>query len=73
MAYIVLVLFVEFIVGLFLEARAPENEAVFQAQADAFEEEGVLQAAEVLQVVVFAQGEVEVAHAEGEVLGEGVD
>ena len=73
MAHVVFVLFVELVVGLFLEARAPENEAVFQAQADAFEEEGVLQPAVMLQVVIFAQVEVEVAHAEGEVLGEGVD
>lgn len=52
---------------------APEDEAVFEGEADAFEEEGVLEAAEVFEVAVFAEGHVEVAHAEGEVLGEGVD
>ena len=56
------------------EAAAPEEQALVQAQPDAFEEKGVLQPAEVAQVRVGAQGAVQVGHAEREVLwGEAVD
>ena len=70
---IVAVFFVEGVVGDEAEGVAPEDEAVVHGEAEAFEEEGVLQAAEVFQVAVFAEVEVQVAHAEGEVRGEGVD
>ena len=63
----------ELVVGLGLEGVAPEDEAVFHGEAEAFEEERVLQAAEMLEVAVFAERHVEVSHAEGEVLREGVD
>ena len=69
MADVVFVVFVEFVVCFLLEGGAPEDEAVVEGEPDAFEEERVLQAAEVLQVVVLTQREVEVAHAEGEMLG----
>ena len=41
-AYVVAVLLIEGVVGDELEGRAPEDQAVFQAQAEAFEEERVL-------------------------------
>ena len=72
-ADVVAVLLVEGVVGDEAEGGAPEAQAFVERQADAFEEEGVLQAAEVLEVGVGAKGEVEVVHAEGEVGGEGVD
>ena len=40
--HVVFVLLVEFVVCFLSEARAPEDEAIFQAQPDAFEEERVL-------------------------------
>lgn len=70
---VVAVFLVEGVVGVIFEALAPEVDAVVEGETEAFEEEGVLQAAEVLEVRVLAQGEVQVAHAEGEVHGEGVD
>ncbi len=72
-ADVVAVLLVEGVVGDEAEGGAPEAEALVEREADALEEEGVLQAAKVLEVGVGAQGEVEVVHAEGEVGGEGVD
>lgn len=70
---VVAVFLVEGVVGVGLEGGAPEMDAVVEGEAKAFEEEGVLQAAEVLEMRVLAQGEVQVAHAEGKVRGEGVD
>ena len=70
---VVPVFFVELVVRVVLEALSPEQDAVVQRQADAFQEEGVLQPAEMLQVAVLAQRHVQVAHAGGEVRGEGVD
>ena len=52
MAHIVLVLLVEFIVGFLLEACAPEDQAVFEGQANALEKERVLQSAIVFQMVI---------------------
>ena len=73
MADVVAVFLVELVIGVVFEALPPEEDAILQSQADAFQEEGVLQPAEMFQVVVFAQGEVQVAHAEREMRGEGVD
>lgn len=70
---VVAVLLVEDVVGVVLEALPPEEDAVVEGQPEAFEEERVLQPREVLEVRVLAQREVQVAHAEGEVRGEGVD
>jgi len=72
-ADVVFVFFLEFLVGDELEAAAPEDEAFVEAEADAFEEEGVLQTPVVLEMRVVAQSVVQVAHAEGEVLGQCVD
>lgn len=47
---VVAVLLGELVVGVVLEAGAPEADAVVEGEADALEEEGVLQAAEVLEV-----------------------
>jgi hypothetical protein len=71
--HVVFVLFVELVVGHQLEASAPKHNAFFEAEADAFEKERVLQATKVFEVGVATEGLVEVLHAEGEVLGEGVD
>lgn len=68
-ADVVAVFFVEGVVGDEFEGLAPEDETVFEGEADAFEKEGVLEAAEVFEMRVFAEGGVEVLHAEGEVLG----
>lgn len=70
---IVAVFLVEGVVGDELEAVAPEEEAFVEAEPDALEEEGVLEAGEVFEVVVPAELDVEVAHAEGEMGCEGVD
>lgn len=72
-ADVVLVFLVEFVVGHELEGAPPEDDAFFQTEADAFEEERVLQTAVVLEVRVCAQRHVQVLHAEGEVLGECID
>jgi hypothetical protein len=72
-AHVVAVLLVEGVVADGTETGAPEDERLFQAQADALEEEGVLQAAKVLELAVAAEGAVDVAHAEREVLGEVVN
>ena len=73
--HVVAVLLVEgALVRLGGEGAPPEQEALVQAEAQALEEERVLQAPEVAEVRVGAQRAVEVRHAEGEVLrGEGVD
>lgn len=68
-ANVVAVLLVELLVGHELEAAPPEDQTFFEREADALQEEGVLQAAEVLEVRVLAEGTVQVLHAEGEVLG----
>ena len=58
MADVVAVFLVELVIGVVFEALAPEEDAVFQGQADALEEERILQAAKVFEVGVFAEGEV---------------
>lgn len=55
---VVAVFLVEGVVGDEAEGGAPEAQAFVERQADAFEEEGVLQAAEVFEVRVGAEGEV---------------
>ena len=58
MADVVLVFFVEFVVGFFGEAGAPETDTFVETEADAFEEKSVLQAAKVFEVGVTAEGDV---------------
>ncbi len=70
---VVFVFLGEGLVGDELERLAPEDQCFFEGEADAFEEEGVLQPTVVFEMTVFAQGGVQVPHAEGEVYGEGVD
>lgn len=70
---VVAVFLVELVVGDFVEGLAPEEKAFFEVETDAFEEEGVLEAAEVFEVRVAAERAVEVLHAEREGGGEGVD
>lgn len=70
---VVAILLVEGVVGDEAEGGAPEAQALVERQADALQEEGVLEAAVVFEVGVGAEREVEVLHAEREVCGEGVD
>lgn len=65
---VVPVLLVERVVRHLVEGAAPEGEALLQVQADALEEERVLQTAVVLEVSVATQRPVQVGHACGEVL-----
>lgn len=71
--HVVAVLLVEGVVRRVAEGGAPELKAVLQAEAEAFQEESVLQPAVVLEVRVAPEREVQVAHAEGEVGAEGID
>lgn len=68
--HIVSVVLVELVVGDFVERAAPEHEALLEIQADALEEQRVLQTSEVLEVSVPPEGAVQVGHARREVLGE---
>lgn len=58
MTDVVLVFFVEFVVGFFGEAGAPETDTFVETEADAFEEKSVLQAAKVFEMGVAPEGEV---------------
>lgn len=71
--HIVPVLFVELVFSRVGEAGAPEDETFFDRKTNAFEEERVLQPAKMFEMFLGAEGAVEVEHAGGEVLGEGVD
>lgn len=73
MAHVVAVFFVELVVGDFAERGTPEDEAFLEVEPDAFEEEGVLQAPEVLEMGIAAERAVQVLHAEREGRGECVD
>ena len=73
MSDVVSVFFVEGVVADALESRSPEYQTVFEGEAEAFEEERVLESGKVFEVCGAAQGLVEVAHAEGEVFAELVD
>lgn len=56
-----------------LEALPPEKNALLQIQANALQEERVLQPAEMLQVAVLPKFTVEILHAEGEVRAQRID
>jgi len=71
--HIVPVFFVKLIVGDFGEPGAPEHEAFFEVEPDAFEEERVLKAAVVLEMCVATQGPVQILHAKREGGGERID
>ncbi len=73
MTDIIPVFLVKGIVCDFRERRSPEDEAFFEVESDAFEEERVLETAVVLEVCIAAEGAVQVLHAEGEGGGEDVD
>jgi len=70
---VVPVLLVEDVVGDGAEAAAPVLQRVFEGEAQAFEEERVLQARVVLEVVGGREGVGEPRHAEREGGGEGGD
>ena len=72
-ADVVAVFLVEGIIGDVPEGGAPEAETLVQTQADALQEKGILEAGVVFEVGVLPQREMQVAHAEGEVRGEGID
>lgn len=72
-ANVVAVLLVELLVGDELEAAPPEYETFFQVEADAFEEECVLQTSKMFEVRVLPQRAVKVLHTKGEMLTQGVD
>lgn len=72
-AHVVAVFLVESVVGDVAEALAPEDQALLEVQADALEEQSVLQAAVVFEVGIAAERAVQVGHAGREVLGEVVD
>jgi hypothetical protein len=59
--------FFELTVGYQFEGFSPEDDALLHVQADAFQEERVLQSALVLEMAVLAQFTVQVLHAEREV------
>jgi hypothetical protein len=59
--------FLELTVGYQLEGFPPEDDALLHVQADAFQEERVLQSALVLEMAVLPQFAVQVLHAEREV------
>lgn len=69
MADVVAVLLVEGVVCYESEGLAPEDQAVLHRQTEPFEEKGVLQAAKMFKMIIFAQGHVKVTHAERKVLG----
>lgn len=66
---IVPILLVERVVGDLVEAAPPEHETLLEVETQTFEEEGVLQAAVVLEVGVATERSVQMGHACGEVLG----
>lgn len=68
MADVVPVFLVEGLIRDELEGVSPKDEAFLQRKADALEEERVLQSTKVFQMTVLAQVEVQVAHAQREVL-----
>lgn len=55
------------------EGGTPKGKRFLDAEADSLEEERVLKAAEMLEMLVAAESLVEVDHAGGEMCGEGVD
>lgn len=61
--HVVAVLLVELLVRHQLEAAPPEDQALLEREADALQEERVLQTAEVLEVGVLAKCAVQVLHA----------
>jgi hypothetical protein len=65
---VVSVLLVELVVCDLLESTPPEDQAIFEGQANALQEQGVLQSTEVLQVRVRTQLRMQVFHAEREML-----
>jgi hypothetical protein len=71
--HIVLVFFVELVVRDLAERRSPEVQRLVDAEANALQEQRVLQAAIVFEVRVPPERAVEVGHAGGEVLGKVVD
>ena len=72
-ADIIAIFLIKRIISDILKGPAPEDETFLEVEPDAFEEERVLETAEVFEVRVAAEGAVEVLHAEGEGGGEGVD
>lgn len=70
---VVTVFFIEGVIGDKAEGLAPEEKAVVKGEANPFEEESVLQPAEILQMAVFAKCHVQVSHTEGKMGGESVD
>lgn len=69
MADVVAVFFVEGVVRNQSKRLPPEDETVLHRQTKSLEEQGVLKAAEVLEMTVFPKGHVEIAHTERKVLG----
>lgn len=70
---VVLVPRVELVICEALEGLAPEENTFLERQTDSFEKECVLETSVVFQVIVLAQGHVQAAHAQWEVLRKGVD
>lgn len=72
-ADVVSIFLIELVVRHIVEALPPEHQRLLERQTDAFEEERILQTAKMLEVGVFGEGDLKVAHTEWEVLGEAGD
>lgn len=73
MAHIVSILLVESIIGDQLEGLSPEDKTILQRKPNTLEKEGVLQSTKMLQVTVLAESQMQVPHAQREVLGQSID
>jgi len=72
-ANVVFIVFVELVVCLKLKRLAPKYETVLHGKPNAFEEKRVLETTEVLQMAILPQRHMQIAHAKGKLLGQGVD
>lgn len=73
MTDIIPILLIEFLIHNQSKTPPPKPETLLQTQAYALQKQRILQPAEMFQMRVFSEGHVQILHAEGEMLGEGVN